>query len=134
MTAIPNKPNFSDVTELTKGIAGAAKDATYLAVGLGVLGLQKAWIHRDAIQQWLADQEWLTGDGTLDDRLRELRVEVARHAGQLDEVLERAVQQVESSLAPFEAQLPEPARAMAQRARTQANDARTRLTERLASK
>ena len=44
-------PNRPDVGEMAKGIAGVARDAGYVAVGFGVLGLQKALVHREALQQ-----------------------------------------------------------------------------------
>jgi hypothetical protein len=129
----PRRPNLGDVGDVAKGMAGVARDAGYIAVGFGVLGLQKALVHRESIQHWLETQSWLGGEGSIEDRLGDVRTEVARHADHLDGVVERALHQVEASLAPLEAQLPEPARAIAQRAHAQAHDVRVRIKELLFS-
>jgi hypothetical protein len=129
----PRRPNLPDVNDLTKGIAGAARDATYVAVGLGVLGIQRVLVHRQDVQHWLEGQQWVPGEGPLEERLGGVRSEVARHADHLDGMVERAMRHVETSLEPFEAQLPEPARSIAHRAHTQAHDVRTRIKELLVS-
>jgi hypothetical protein len=125
----PNRPTMPDVNELAKGFAGAARDATYVTVGLGVLGLQRVLVHRQGLQHWLEDQQWVPGEGPLEERLGDVRAEVARHADHLDGVVARAMHQVETTLEPLEAQLPEPARTLAHRAHAQAHDVRTRIKE-----
>ncbi|HUZ09999.1 MAG TPA: hypothetical protein VMU76_07515 [Acidimicrobiales bacterium] len=129
------QPRDLNLNELAKGLTGAAKDATYVAVGLGVLGMQKAQVQRLAIQkrlpEGLAMQKRLP-EG-LEARLGEVRAEVARHAEELDELVLGAMRRVESSLEPIEALLPAPVRDVAKLAHTGAHQVRIRVRELLAA-
>ncbi|MGH8981462.1 MAG: hypothetical protein ACRDWE_10680 [Acidimicrobiales bacterium] len=96
---------------LADEVAQRARDAAYVAVGLGVLGIQKAQSKR----RDLTDLATRAGRG--DERLVQLRSGVAEGARHLAEWVDATAQVVSASFAPLEAQLPEPAREVAGRAR-----------------
>lgn len=103
----------NDLNALATEMATRARDAAYVAVGLGILGLQKAQARRHELVS-LA-----TRAGQDDERLAQLRKSVATGARQVAEWVDTTAQTVSASLAPLEEQLPEPAREVAGRARTQ---------------
>ena len=115
------RPGDLNLNEMARDLTGKARDATYVAVGLGVLGVQRMQVHRVALQKHLPEG--------LEARLGEMRAEVARRANHLDGILEGAMRQVESSLEPVEALLPGPAREMARLAHAGAQEVRTRLLD-----
>lgn len=98
-------------SDLPNEVARRARDMAYVAVGLGVLGLQRA----QAARHELAHQ-------ARQDRLEEgadrLRAGIATGAQQFGEWLDGARTLVSSQLAPPGSQLPEPARELATKART----------------
>ena len=116
-------PRDLNLTDLAKGLTGAARDATYVAVGLGVLGVQRLQTRRVAIQKLLPEGIGLEG------RLGGVRTEVARHAGEIDGLMESALRHVESSLEPIEAQLPSPVRDAARLAHAGAHEIRIKIRE-----
>lgn len=97
-----------ELHELTDDVTGFARDAAYVAVGLGVLGYQRVQVRRVAMERRLAE-------AGIEDRLAGVRSVVAEGMRQLDEVLEGAAQLVDSTLETLE-QLPPPARDLACRA------------------
>lgn len=105
-----------DLNDLTAEVANRARDAAYVAVGLGVLGLQRAQVQRQQLKHRLA------GEIDLDQRLSELRAAVTTGVQQIDELVDGAVQAVESTLQPIEEQLPPAAREIAQRVYGQARE------------
>jgi hypothetical protein len=112
-----------DLNDVTSEVANLARDAVYVAVGLGVLGLQKAQVQRNELGDRVA------GDRSLEDLFAEARN--ALHAGvrQLDEFVETAISCIESTLQPIEEQLPAPAKDVAGRARNQARELRGQVRE-----
>ncbi len=112
-----------DLNDLTTEVAHRARDAAYVAVGLGVLGFQRAQVQRQELKKRLA------GEIDLDERLSELRSAVTTGVQQLDELVEGAVQAVESSLQPLEEQLPPVARELAQRAYDSAREIGAQLRQ-----
>lgn len=120
-----------DVAALAGALAERARDAAYVAVGLGVLGVQRVQVARRRMAR---------GTGSLDEVLGRMGAELGRlgpqagrtgpeaarrapepalGARQLGEWLDGTVDLVSSSLRPFEEQLPDPARELADRARSQ---------------
>jgi hypothetical protein len=116
-----------DLNELANDAATLARDAVYVAVGLGVLGLQKAQLQRSD----LSDTK--IGDRSLEDLLQEART--ALHAGvhQLDEIVEAAIACIENTFQPLEEQLPSPAKEVAGRAHDQARELRGQVRELIVS-
>lgn len=75
---------MTEPRQLGDEVATRARDALYVAVGLGVLGLQRAQVERVALQRRLAEMP------ELDQRLHEAQELVAGGLQQLDGVVEGA--------------------------------------------
>ncbi|MHB1585329.1 MAG: hypothetical protein ACYCU7_02605 [Acidimicrobiales bacterium] len=101
-----------------------ARDAVYVAVGLGVLGVQRAQVHRAELQKRLGRDVL---DADLAGRLGGARSALSAGVEQLDVLLEEAGRFVEDTLQPIEAQLPPQVRAIAQLAQDQARGIRSQL-------
>lgn len=113
-----------DVGALVGALVDRARDATYVAVGLGVLGIQRAQAARRRMARGTTVLDEVLGrsrSGAGSTRSEPGRAGPELNLGprQVGEWLDGAVDLVSSSLRPFEEQLPEPAREIADRARTQ---------------
>ena len=71
----------TNITNISKGVTDLARDAAYVAVGLGVLGYQRAQVQRVELQHKLSK------DLSLDQRLSDVRTELTKGVKQLDELL-----------------------------------------------
>ncbi len=104
-------PDHGDETnDIAAELARHVRDTAYTAVGLGVLGLQRV----QALRQDLVRNE------RLDEGVERLRTGVAAGSQQLAEWIEGTLAFVSEQfgpLGPIGAQLPEPARELAERAR-----------------
>ena len=116
----PAMPGSSDLSDLVQTVASRARDAAYVAVGLGVLGLQRAQVQR---------QELARRSTEMDQRLADLRAGLGAGGQQLGEWLDTTVQFLESSFEPLEQQLPPQARELAEKARTQLSALGTQLRQ-----
>ncbi len=116
---MPDVPN--NITTLSKGVTDLARDAAYVAVGLGVLGYQRVQVQRVELQQRLSE------DLSLDDRIDEVRQGVAKGIHQIDDLAESAVQFVETTLQPLEERLPQSVTQLTSKAREQAREVRTQI-------
>ena len=90
----------NNINTLSKGVTDLARDAAYVAVGLGVLGFQRAQVQRVELQNRLSQ------DFSLDQRIGEVRQGVAKGYAQVDDLAEHAAQFVETTLQPLEDRLP----------------------------
>ena len=122
--ATPNMSAFS------KGLTDLAKDAAYVAVGLGVLGFQRAQVRRVELQGRVSRECDLEH---LEQRLDDLRHDVAKGWEQLDELAESASQIVETTLQPLEERLPASVTQLTTQAREQARDVRAQIRQRLSA-
>lgn len=100
----------NDLNDIVDEIAARARDAAYVAVGLGVLGLQRAQVQR---------QELARRTAGMDQHLSGLRAGIGAGGQQLGEWFDGTVQFLESSLEPLEQQIPPQARELAGKARAQ---------------
>jgi hypothetical protein len=116
---MPDVP--TNITTLSKGVTDLARDAAYVAVGLGVLGYQRVQVQRVELQQRL------TEDLSLDDRIDDVRQGVAKGIHQIDDLAESAVQFVETTLQPLEDRLPPSVTQLTSKAREQAREVRTQI-------
>jgi len=117
-----------DINDITAEVTTIARDAAYVAVGLGVLGLQKAQVKRVDLQ------DKLNGDLHLDDRLAEAKAAVTCGVARLDDIVEETMQIVETALEPLEEQLPPAARDLTTKARRQARQVHSQIRQRIAAK
>ena len=118
---MPDVP--TNITNLSKGVTDLARDAAYVAVGLGVLGYQRAQVQRVELQNRLSK------DLSLDQRLVEVRQGVTKGIHQIDDLAESAVQFVETTLQPLEDRLPSSLTVVTTKAREQAREVRTQIRQ-----
>ena len=97
-----------------------------MAVGLGVLGYQRAQVQRVELQNRLSK------DLSLDQRLVEVRQGVTKGIHQIDDLAESAVQFVETTLQPLEGRLPSSLTVVTTKAREQAREVRIQIRQRVA--
>ncbi len=117
----------TNITNISKGVTDLARDAAYVAVGLGVLGYQRAQVHRVELQSRLSK------DFALDQRLDEVRHSVAKSYTQIDDLAESAVQFVETTLQPIEEKLPASVTQITAKARNQAREVRIQIRQRVSA-
>ena len=120
-------PEVSNISAISKGVTDLARDAAYVAVGFGVLGLQRVQVQRVELQKLLSK------DFTLDEHLSTVRSEVTKGVLQLDDLLENATQFVETSLQPLTSQLPGKVTVFSSRAFEQTRGVRSQIRQRVAS-
>ena len=109
----------------------ALKDAAYVAVGLGVLGLQRAQVRRRELAKQLQVQR-----PELESQLAEARNQLTGLAREIEQRLEPALvevgERVEPVLDQVEARLPEQARGAWSQVRRAAKETQEQLRSRLA--
>jgi hypothetical protein len=149
-----NMPEVPNISTISKGVTDLARDAAYVAVGLGVLGFQRVQVQRVDLQNLLAQDEHLTGVRTeftkgvkrvqgqrvelqnllsKDQHLSGVRTELSKGYQQLDDLLDNASQFIESSLQPLEAQLPDPVNQLTTKAFEQVRELRSQIRQRVAA-
>ncbi len=115
----------NNISTISKGVTDLARDAAYVAVGLGVLGYQRAQVQRLELQNRLSQ------DLALDQRIDEMRHGVAKGFQQIDDLAESAVHFVETTLQPLEEKLPPTVTQLTSKAREQAREVRTQIRHRV---
>jgi hypothetical protein len=118
---MPDVP--TNINTLSKGVTDLARDAAYVAVGLGVLGYQRAKVQGVELQQKLSQ------DLSLDQRIDEVRQGVAKGFDQIDGLAETATQFVETTLHPLEEKLPPTVAQLTAKAREQAREVRSQIRQ-----
>lgn len=122
-------PAVSNINTLSKGVTDLARDAAYVAVGLGVLGYQRAQVQRIELKNKLSK------DFPLNSRLGDVRATVKGNVKegfkQIDGLAETAANFVESTLQPLEDRLPAQVTQLTSKAREQAREVRTQIRERV---
>ena len=112
-------PEWKDLTE---EISKAARDAAYVIVGLGVLGVQRAQVRRRELTRRLADPR-----SEFETRLSGARGEITKRVIEVDTAVEQVIEKLEATLEPLEGRLPSQARQFVAQARSQAREARLQL-------
>jgi hypothetical protein len=120
-------PEVTNISALSKSVTDLARDATYVAVGFGVLGFQRLQVQRVELQNLLSK------DFSLDDQLGSVRSELTKGVTQLDDLLENATQFVETSLQPLTAQLPGRVTVFSSKAFEQSRGVRSQIRQRVVS-
>ena len=116
-------PEVSTLTNLPKGVSDLARDAAYVAVGLGVLGYQRAQVQRNELKNLLSR------DFSLDEHLSGVRTELTKGVNQLDDLLEAATQFIETSMQPLEQQLPPTVTQLTTKAFGQTREVRSKIRQ-----
>jgi hypothetical protein len=118
-------PERTTISTISKGVTDIARDAAYVAVGLGVLGYQRAQVQRVELANKLPKEFSLDLDG--------VRTGVSKGIQQIDELAESAAQFVESTFQPLEEKLPPAVTQLTSLAREQAREVRTQIRQRVAA-
>ena len=113
----------TNISTLSKGVTDLARDAAYVAVGLGVLGYQRAQVQRVELQSRLSQ------DLSLDQRMDDVRQGVAKGFQQIDGMAESAAHFVETTLQPLEEKLPPTVSQLTSKAREQAREVRMQIRQ-----
>ena len=120
-------PLMTDVTttvhSVTKSVTDLARDVTYVAIGLGVLGYQRLQVHRVD----LANK--LPRDFSLDQAIGDVRGGVSKGLDQMDELAESATKLLEITLQPLEERLPPTVGQLTAKAREQAREVRSQIRQ-----
>ncbi len=117
----------TNINSLSKGVTDLARDAAYVAVGLGVLGYQRAQVQRLELRNRLSQ------DLALEQRLDDVRHGVAKGIAQIDDLAESAAHFVETTFQPIEEKLPPTVTQLTSRAREQAREVRTQIRQRVSA-
>lgn len=112
---------------VAKGVTDLARDAAYVAVGLGVLGYQRAQVQRVELQNRLSK------DFSIDQRLGDVRQGVVKGFHQIDDLAETAVHIVETTLQPLEDKLPPSVSQVTTKAKEQAREVRIQIRQRMSA-
>ena len=115
----------TNLSTLSRGVTDFARDAAYVAVGLGVLGYQRVQVQRVELKNKLSQ------DLELDQRLGDVREGVAKGIHQIDDLAESATHFVESTLQPLEERLPASVTQLTTKAREQAREVRSQIRQRV---
>ena len=118
-------PEMTNISTLSKGVGNLARDAAYVAVGLGVLGYQRAQVHRAELKNKLGK------DFSIDEHLTGARHEVTKGVKQFDEFVETAARFVETKFQPVEEQLPPQVTQLTSKAFDQAREVRNQIRQRV---
>ena len=108
--------------DITKNL----KDAAYIAVGLGVIGFQRAQVRRVELRKQLQEQRQL-----LETQAAEARQQVGKLVKTLEARFEPVVDQVEENLDRVEERLPEQAKTVFKQARQAAREVQDQFRARL---
>jgi len=118
-------PDATTMGTISKSVADLARDAAYVAVGLGVLGYQKVQVQRNELKGVLSK------DFSVDEHLCGVRTELTKGLEQLDDLLETATQFLETSLQPLEQQLPPTVTQFTTKAFGQAREVRSQIRQKV---
>jgi hypothetical protein len=120
----------TNITNLSKGVTDLARDAAYVAVGLGVLGYQRVQVQRVELQNRLSKD---LKDLSLDQHIGDVRLGVAKGFNQIDDLAETATQFIETTLQPLEDILPSSVTQVTTKAREQTREVRIQIRQRVSA-
>jgi hypothetical protein len=120
-------PDVTNMSTISKGVTDLARDAAYVAVGLGVLSYQRAQVQRNELKNLLSR------DFALEQHLSGVRTELTKGVKQLDALLETATQFIETSIQPLEQQLPATVTQLTAKAIGQAREVRSQIRQRVSA-
>ena len=128
---------------LSQNVSQNLRDTAYVAVGLGVLGFQRAQVaRRELATNVTGDRQRLEASvraqvedlsSVLETQLTEVREQLGKATATLEEVLEPVAKDLEVRLNEVEGRLPEPVRSVVASARQAAESAATQVRSLLAA-
>ncbi len=103
-----------DFSKTADELTNLAKEAAYVAIGLGLLGFHKAQVRRHDLTEAAARAKRA---GDLQDSLADARKEVAKRVKEFDATVGQVIKVLDATFEPVCERLPEPAQALVQQAR-----------------
>jgi hypothetical protein len=113
---------------IPEDVTKTAKDAAYVAVGLGVMTFQRAQVRRRELVE-LARRELPAIEG----QLSEVRAELGRRVKDIDGRIDEITSRVQHQLQPVEDRLPAPAQAVLGQARDAGSQLRRYIVSAIAA-
>lgn len=117
---------YTNINKAAQDLANVARDATYVVIGAGVLGFQKAQVQRQDLMKRIGDPK--TG---IENRIQSARSDLTGAVHTVDAQFEDLFGKVEAAFAPFEERLPAQARDLAKQVHIQARETRTQIRDRI---
>jgi hypothetical protein len=124
-----------DFTRTAQDLSRVAQDAAYVAIGLGVVGFNKAQVaRRELIEQ--IEKQRLTAAGPMADvfsQVTDVRAQVARAWAEFDKTLGQLIERADATFEPVAEMLPAQAQAVVKQARETRDQLRGFIAEQLAA-
>ncbi len=117
-----------DINRTTQDIARIAQDAAYVAIGLGVIGFQKAQVARRELFEQIERQRTV-GEGPAADA----RTQVLKAWKEIDKTVTELIERADASFEPISERLPEPAQVFVKQARDARDQLRDYINQQLAA-
>jgi hypothetical protein len=118
----------SDFQKTAEDLARVGKDAAYVAIGLGVVGLQRAQVARRELSKQLEGQV-----ASFAGPLGEARVHFGRAWKEFDKAVAQLIERADASIDPLAERLPEELQAVVKQARQTRDQVRGLITEQLSA-
>ncbi|MGO9558431.1 MAG: hypothetical protein ACLPQS_14595 [Acidimicrobiales bacterium] len=124
-----------DFTRTAQDLSRVAQDAAYVAIGLGVVGFNKAQVARRELLEQIEKQR-LTAEGPVSDvlaQMTEVRAQVAKAWAEFDKTLGQLIERADATFEPVAEKLPAQAQAVVKQARETRDQLRGFIAEQLAA-
>jgi hypothetical protein len=111
-----------EIKDITQEITKAVRDAAYVVVGLGVLGVQRAQVRRQELVKRLAEPRT-----QIEAKVGDARGEFTKRFKDVDTAVEQVIERLEAAVEPIEGRLPTQVHDLVKQAHIQARDARQQI-------
>jgi hypothetical protein len=124
-----------DFTRTAQDLSRVAQDAAYVAIGIGVVGFQKAQVARRELIEQLERQRTASESPVSDvfAQVADLRAQVAKTWSDLDKTLGELIERADATFEPVAERLPAQAQAVVKQAREARDQIRGFISEQLAA-
>jgi hypothetical protein len=116
-----------NITNASNDITKAVQDAIYVAIGLGVIGFQKAQVRRREVQKFI-EQQISSQRSAAEAPIADLRKEINKALQEIDKTLGQLIERVDATLEPVSERLPAGAQAFVHQAKEARDQLRGYLT------
>lgn len=117
-----------DLNRTAQDFTKVAQDAAYVAIGLGVIGFQKAQVARRELVEQLDRQRTSGGD-----QAAEVRAQVTKALKDFDKVVSQLIERADATLEPVSERLPEQAQQVVKQVREVRDQVREYIQQQLAA-
>ena len=116
-----------DLNKTAADITKAAQDAAYVAIGLGVIGFQKAQVRRQEFQK-LIESQVSRQRSTVEAPVANYRKEFGKALKEIDKTVSQFIERLDATFEPVAERLPSGAQAVVHQAREARDQLRGYLT------